>query len=147
MKITGNLDIRKDGTKHWILLSRIEYDTDYGAVTLLPGFRCDGGSVPRAVWSVLGVPRVGTDADWGFFCHDGLYSKHRDSNALVAVNREWSRKEADKAMHDIHLHCGLDHPTAEAIFRAVRLGASWSWMTEAERKASRPSYDGSFLDL
>jgi hypothetical protein len=134
-KITGKLEIRKEDDTHWFILRLIKFLLNDGRlVTIKRGFVFDGGSVPQALWAF--VPPMGTAADWGFALHDALYSWHRDSSQLVIVSDSFTRKDADLAMMEVHLHAGVSQELAELIYTGVRLGASRSWMTPEEKLAS-----------
>ena len=132
MKITGTLDVRKYDAHYWDILRVIKFTSDNGSwVQIKPNFRLDFGSIPRGLRSI--VSPMGSLADWGFVPHDGLYSKHRDNNPLVVTSHNFTRKEADQLMLEIHLHCGVSQELAEGIYMGVRLGASYSWLTPAEK--------------
>jgi len=97
-------------------------------------FILDFGSVPKSLRSI--VPPLGTAADMGFAAHDGLYAEHRDNTPYVVLSDPFTRKEADKAMMEIHLHCGVSQELAEGMYAGVRMGASRSWMSPEEKLAS-----------
>ena len=132
--ITGHLDIRKYDDKRWSGLSRRKLLTPDGlSIESRRGLVIDFGSIPVSVWSILGVPPLGSKADEGFFWHDCLYTNHRDDSPFVIVNRDVTRREADDLMMAIHLQCGVPREKAEAIWAGVRLGASRSWMTPEDK--------------
>jgi len=131
-EITGPLDIRKHGDDRWTVLRRVTFRSDTGrSVIVKPGFSLDFGSVPQAMWSIL--PPIGTAADWSFLAHDAIYAWHRDNSEFVIVSAPFERDEADALMLELMFHCGVDPMVAYAAHKAVRLGASYSWLTPAER--------------
>lgn len=121
--ILGGLEILKLQGGRWELLSNPIILLNSGR-TIKPqhGFIYDGGSVPQLFWSLVGGP-VGTDADWGYLVHDWLYYLSRQGNP------GWTRREADEAMLELHLYCGVPELIAYGVFTAVRGGASEKWGT------------------
>lgn len=49
------------------------YENDKYIIRVHAGYRCDGGSIPRAVWTLLGVTPFDPRCVYAFFIHDFLY--------------------------------------------------------------------------
>lgn len=120
----------------WRLVRRVSYG-EYGIVGA--GFKFDGGSVPPAARPVAGCP-LDPRKIRGYLIHDWLYYRSR------LGHRPFTRKQADELMRDLHIEDGTDPIIAAIIYRGVRLGASYTWMTKAEIKARHSQHnDEDFL--
>ena len=138
--IIGELDWRKDGDSHVKLLSPIEYQLDCGRIVMAErGFRYDGGSIPPPFRSL--VCPFGSAADHGFCLHDRLYKGHRDLQ-----ERSFTRLQADEAMLEVFLHCGVPSHIAYGVYTGVLAGGLAAWQTEAEKIQWDMHEDKTFLD-
>ena len=129
--------IRLELGQKWTLLKRVRFQTEIGLVVVPAGFQTDGCSIPAAARIVVGC-NLSVDLLRGCLVHDFLYAESRSGRRVC------TRKEADRIMRDQHEADGAD--MAEIIYRAVRLGASWLWMTPQERQARlQPPHDEDFM--
>jgi len=126
IQIYGHMDVRKYDDYRWSVLRRRRLVTpDNRTIEVRPGFVLDFGSIPRSLRGI--VQPMGSEADEGFFWHDSVYASNRYSPSTVIVSEPFTRKEADDLMMAIHLQSGVEQELAEAMWLAVRLGASQSW--------------------
>ena len=75
------------------------------------GFTCDGASIPKFLWSVLGHP-FRSDVRCAAILHDFLYR-----NAVV------KRKVADQMFYDAMIESGCEIAKAQTLHAGVRFGA------------------------
>jgi hypothetical protein len=68
----------------------LEYSNNKYTIKVFAGYRSDGGSMPRIVWSLLGVTPFDPRCVYAFILHDFLYQCH-----LV------QRKEADQVLDEV----------------------------------------------
>ena len=114
-------------------LVRLEWKLAYirgnGVEHIAPrGFECDGGSIPRAAWWLIGHP---LDGEFVRSCviHDWLCKLAREQKEDVEVSPGvWERPtrgHADSVFLEA-LRCeGLPEWKARAMYSAVRVGAIW----------------------
>lgn len=130
----ADLIIELDGMG-WRTVNPVPYLLKKGPhVTVPGGFWFDGGSIPRTFRAA--VCPMDCLAIRGFLIHDWFYHLSREGKRL------YTRKQVDKMM--LHQHHLDDVPEvlSHSMYRAVRIGSSWSWMTEAEREErSRYEWD------
>lgn len=97
------------GSRRFKLIAPFAYMSSCGIITVPAGFVTDGASIPRVFWSIL-------DPFGSYFkaavIHDFLYSPW---------NIRFDRAESDQLFKEAMYNSGLDWPTREAIYRAVRL--------------------------
>lgn len=84
--------------------------TSLGVVTVPEGFTSDGGSIPRAAWSVIGNP-MGEFLEAAVI-HDFLYS---------SLNREFYRSEADLIFRELMWNSGVNKLKLALMYSAVRM--------------------------
>lgn len=138
--IEGFLDVRRQGVNKLCTLSPIILTTQAAGRVIVPrGFVFDGGSIPEALTSIAGCP-FNTSADYGYLCHDRLYYLSR-VNGSPGVTRE----QADNAMLELHLHCGVDYVRAHGIFTVVR-GYSWRYWGAGKPDLPEHTLEDWFLD-
>lgn len=103
----------------------------------------DFGSIPRA--ATIAAPEwlqlKPTDAKRSFALHDSAY---RDGGVWFRENAgaEWKFIRIQRAVADMLMWQGMsgedmNNISARAIYRAVRIGAGWSWRCHANRRANR----------
>ena len=98
---------RTDGWEHEVLTE----DFVYHSITVPQGFRFDGASTPRALWSV--VPP---------FKRTKKAACIHDWNCRNAKNAS-ERKDADKLFRTMLLEAGLSKTRARLAYWGVRAGA------------------------
>lgn len=116
-----NLDIQflEDGKS-------IRVKTDYyfllnGETLCIPaGFTCDGASIPKCLWPILGSPFVGLHRG-GCILHDFLY-------AIGYKNRKFS----DYAMYSVMREDGTGWVKANLIYTGVRMGG-WPFFKKEKK--------------
>lgn len=121
--------IRTPGRRRFIRLARpLEYVRGNGVRHIIvEGFETDGGSIPRAVWWLIGHP---LDGDHVRACvvHDWLCHLARLGAELEAEPDAWqpaTRAHADSVFLEA-LRCeGLCEWRARIMYAGVRVGALW----------------------
>ena len=94
------------------------YDEESGyAITVLPGARTDGASIPRFFWRVIGGPFSGRYIAAALI-HDQLYKAQGAG--------KFSRKAADQLFKRAMLASGVPGWKAEVMYSAVRMGGEWA---------------------
>jgi hypothetical protein len=104
--------------KRKILIREFTAWTPYGVITAPAGFRTDGFSIPRPLWTIMGDP-------WNRFAaaaiiHDYLY----DTQGLRGA---FDRKTSDKVFKWLLLALGMNELRARLMYRGVRLGGASGW--------------------
>lgn len=84
------------------------------------GFECDGASIPRPLWPLIGGPLDGLHRD-GALIHDWLYFKSRTKGFTAALRSE-ERLEADLVFYEAMEARGTPYLLRQAIYRGVRVG-------------------------
>ncbi len=84
------------------------------AVTIPPGFRSDGGSIPRFLWWF--VDRFAPTFLIGFLLHDYIYR-----------NRPDSRAQADLRLKEVALQCNANWFKVYLIYIILRLTGWVAW--------------------
>lgn len=90
----------------WVVNTRI------GRLSIWKGFRSDGASIPRCLWTLVG-PRFAPDTFPAALAHDALYIAHL-----------CKRVEADAVFLDLLEECGCSWLKRRAYWAAVRV-AGW----------------------
>ncbi|OGV45209.1 MAG: hypothetical protein A2017_06620 [Lentisphaerae bacterium GWF2_44_16] len=85
-------------------------------IVFFPGFRCDGGSVPKAFWSAVSDP-YSTRFLLAFFLHDGLYAAEL-----------FTRSECDWIFLELMRELGVSWRKRNEVWAAVRMGGWWVWL-------------------
>lgn len=91
------------------------------------GFECDGGSIPRAAWWLIGHPLDGTFVR-SCVTHDWLCSLARAGDEVEVEPGEWqpaTRALADSVFLETLRSEQLPEWKARLMYSAVRLGAIW----------------------
>jgi len=86
----------------------IEFEYSGCRFTIPEGFECDGSSIPRFFWRVVGSPTTGPNLLAGIM-HDFLYSE-----------RMFNRKLCDQIFYDALVELGKPKFLAWAMYMAVR---------------------------
>lgn len=100
------------------------------------GFKYDGASVPRFVWSITGIRPDGLIRAAALI-HDWIYVYEGDLPAgsyqilvddkWVNLDGKWTRKNADRIFARIMREAGVKKIRRRAAYRAVRLGGWIAW--------------------
>ena len=97
-------------------------------IRILPGFVCDGGTLPRVSWTTTSDP-YSTRCLLGFILHDTLY-----------CTRYFDRNICDWVLLEFHQELGVDWLTRNKIYIGVRAGGylcAWRKHTEQSIETSR----------
>lgn len=98
------------------------------------GFECDGASIPRPLWPLIGGPLNGRHRDGALF-HDWLYYKANEKDCWAAVRSE-ARLEADLVFYEAMEARETSYLLRQAIYRGVRVGGWKPWATNARGEGS-----------
>lgn len=102
------------GRRRIIVTRRFPAITSLGVVAVPAGFVCDGASIPRAAWSIIGSPFDEFLEEC--VIHDYLYSAQNDG---------YTRAESDEILKELMWNSGIHRWKIAAFHLAVRLfGAS-----------------------
>ena len=104
----------RNGTRVFTLEHYFRYISSYGTITVPTGFVTDGASVPRVFWPIFDP--FGGDYFHAAIIHDYLYSR------WSTAHFNCTRKDADLIFKEAMFNRGINWPTRETIFRAVRIG-------------------------
>jgi hypothetical protein len=117
------IDIRIHRAGEYELLNTAHAVSRGWDITVLEGFRWDGASIPRSLWSKIGCPM-----DYAFesLIHDALYR-----SGLL------DRKTADKIFHDLLIERGTSPVLAKAMYLALRIGGSSAYLNTPSRATAR----------
>lgn len=115
---------------HW------EFEGRNFQLTVPRDFECDGASVPRLLWTLIGVTPDGLHRA-AAMAHDYLYryagrvplGQHHElvRDRWMRVDYPWSRKEADKLFARILRECGVGKVRRRLMYLGVRIGGGRSW--------------------
>ena len=101
---------------------KLSYTTDENVIhTVEKSFISDGGSIPKFAWSIIGSPFVGYYRK-SVLIHDKFYATQK-------VTRKYADRVFLEAMRDE----GVSWWKRITMYRAVRLGAYFSWKNHAKR--------------
>lgn len=93
------------------------------AVTVPKGFRCDGMSVPRALWGLVS-PAIHPQTIAAAILHDWLYR---------TANHSLTRKQADWLFFLLMLKCKFSRWRSALAYLGVRLFGKKSWAKGREK--------------
>lgn len=94
------------------------------------GFVCDGASIPRFLWSVVGV-RLGGRIKAGALVHDWIYYNCGD----VSGNVWFDRRDADGVFANMMRAAGMERRRMFMCYWAVRLFGWRAWNAHKRRIA------------
>jgi hypothetical protein len=94
-------------------------------ITILPGFRWDGASVPRFFWRVIGAPRNGKYVPAALL-HDALYAAEL-----------FSRLQCDRVFLDYMEQLGVSWWRRNAMYLAVRVGGGFVWRKHTSKSVAK----------
>ncbi len=110
------------------------------------GFRYDGASVPRIVWTLTGILPDGLIRA-GALIHDWLYANGGSLPFLSfsmhvpkpggwedMPSAKWSRKAADRMFGRLLREAGVSRRRRRAAYLAVRAFGWWPWYSRAVRR-------------
>jgi hypothetical protein len=88
------------------------------------GFTCDGASIPRFCWRLVGKHELGEEAPCA---HDLLYRTGGAPPRQPRTGPKWSKQEADDLFHRIMLASGVKPWKAKVAYAAVKVFGGSSW--------------------
>jgi len=100
---------------HIMLTKDYAFCVDGKTYWLPKGYVCDGASIPRAFWSIIGSP-FDPEKVPAAFVHDALYLTHA-----------FSRSDADEILFQLLQQGGCRLRTARTMWAAVRSCAQFAW--------------------
>lgn len=109
----GNTFIKNDTTKLYECFQYTIVETNLGTITIKPGFRTDGGSVPKAFqWIIPAWSETNDLLRLAFVVHDACYGAELLPKDI-----------ADELLHSMLLDAGLGKVKAMMVCEAVSLFA------------------------
>ena len=89
---------------------------EFGMLHVPTGFRTDGASIPRILWTLIGGP-FGPYVD-AAVVHDFFYA---------TTDHEYTREQVDWMFFCIMRDSGISSLRAKLMYRAVRIGGVFGW--------------------
>lgn len=113
----------EDDGRSITLLEPLSYCTSGGIVHTAPaGLRCDGASIPRALWSLIGSPYTG-DYRLAAIMHDSLCQQASEWGGRAGLRL---RQYADGLFGEMAGACGAGAFQRAYLVAGVRLGTLWT---------------------
>ena len=119
-------DIRPYAWRKYELASAWSVEWEGATYSIPEGFRHDGASVPRPVWSLTGLRPDGL-LRAAALLHDALYRHGGRLPKGWGPQVPISRKDADRAFYGLMIEAGVPRWRAWTAWRAVRVFGRWSW--------------------
>lgn len=110
------LEFLDDGRRVRLLADYIWEDSRGHNWIAKEGTICDGASIPRPAWWLIGSPFTGKYRN-AAIPHDAYYMDHRGRTRL----------EVDKAFYEQMREDGVGRFKAWLIYKAVRIGGKGAW--------------------
>lgn len=95
------------------------------------GFVCDGSSIPRLLWTLIGLHKDGKNREPSLV-HDWIYMHQGD-----LPERSYTRDEADRLYYDLLLAYGVSHKKAIRSFKGVQWFGKGPWRSVDEKMIRR----------
>lgn len=105
-----------------------KHDVQY-ALMVPKGFVCDGASVPRFCWSLLGIHPDGLNRA-AALVHDYLYLMSGETKTFLdgqSAIMNWKRRDADRLFCRILRESGVSKFKRRMMYRAVRIFGRFYW--------------------
>ena len=112
------------------LNSQLIYENDKYIFIIHKGFKFDGASIPRPLWSLYGCP-FGGIYTMASCLHDALYATHL-----------MNRKDADKLFHEAMTASGVNQLLAKQLYLGVR-----SFGENAYTEKQELAYNREFIEI
>lgn len=123
----------------WVILEPLTWrDPLHGAITVLPGARTDGASIPRLLWTLAGAPLRDNRVTPAAIIHDQLY-------ATCGLNGQLSRKSCDAIFYRALLAAGCPKHRACLYWSGVRTGGWLGWNRYAKDHTAL-IYESAFIE-
>jgi hypothetical protein len=120
----GNPEYEKANEKgHIQLCQDFCFAVDGKTFWLPSGYLCDGASIPRPFWSIIGSP-FDPEKVPAAFVHDAIYLTHA-----------FNRSDADEILFQLLQQGGCRLRTARTMWAAVRGFAQFAWSMSASDKS------------
>jgi hypothetical protein len=108
---------------HITLCADFAFSVDGQLFWLPTEYVCDGASIPRPFWSIIGSP-FDPEKVPAAFVHDAIYLTHA-----------FTRSEADEILFQLLIQGGCRLRTARTMWWAVRTFAQFAWSMSTEDKS------------
>ena len=105
------------------LLDNLTVIYDYKVITIPEGFRSDGFSTPRILWSTIS-PAIDQRTLRAAICHDYIYRVQPAG---------WTRKDADLMLYQFCREDGLSWWPAQKAYYGLRLFGGTAWNDSAKK--------------
>ena len=105
------------------LLDNLTVIYDYRVITVPKGFRSDGFSTPRILWSTIS-PAIDQRTLRAAICHDYIYRVQPFG---------WTRKDADLMLYQFCREDGLGWYAANKAYYGLRLFGGTAWNAAAAK--------------
>ena len=130
--IKGDVILKKIDANNYQLFENITYTNSYYEINVLKGFKTDGASIPRFLWSLIGAPFNG-DYTFAAIIHDALYkSEYLD------------RSIADKLFLDMMKELNVSFSKRYTMFLAVK---SFGWLVWKKHIKEDVLYSKKFIKI
>jgi len=105
------------------VLERFSYiDTERRSLEAAPGFKTDGASIPRILWTPIGSPFT------------GKYVKAAVIHDVGCVTHKYTWQETHRMFYEAMIDSGVDDKYAKLLYFGVRFGGPrWSLKTAEAR--------------
>ena len=114
----------------WVLREPITYfDAEYGSITVLPGMRTDGASIPKFLWAITGPPLRDSRTARPAVVHDLLY--------YLSDKTRFSRLDSDIIFARALNSRGVSKVKVLSYYIGVRLGGWVGWNRYKNQEDSR----------
>lgn len=130
----------KDGYElvdpYWLIW---EAEGDMWSIEIPGGFRYDGASVPRLLWSLSGISPDGLHRaaalvhDW-LYVHSGELPGDSFRKNGVECDVPWTRAQADKLFANLLALSGVGKLRRRLMYLAVRAGGWTAWTKTRKQK-------------
>ena len=120
----GDTILRRIDSNSWELIAPLIYENEKFKVTLLPGLKTDGASIPKVMWTLIGSPMMGRYVGPALI-HDGLYA-----SKLI------TRREADDLFMDMMVESKVGWLKRHLIHKAVKWFGGAAWASHKEESVN-----------
>jgi len=110
--------------QHYIVRYGIK-DGGWKSFIIPMGFRCDGASIRRILWTLVGITPTGLISA-GAVAHDWLYRQGGNMPELFKEEK-WTRQGADDLLFQLMKRAGMRWWRTYMVYWAVRIGGKGSW--------------------
>ena len=124
---SGKTILERIDSKTYQLNSTLSYENDSVKVTIKPGLKTDGASIPKLFWSIIGCPLMGKYVGSALI-HDGLYGSHK-----------LTQKQSDQLFLEMMEHNRVKWFRRGLMYMAVRIGGRFAYNSKSEEEVAEMS--------